>query len=142
MATARSRAPVDLARRSVPIVLGLMALALGTLAGWDRTLNEFLVSPPPFIRVVLGTASTLLGLVLVARAAERIGDDAGPAALVRSIRVVFLAVAAFSAAAGWFLASPLPIVAALVIAGIDVLETSFLLLVTATRRGPGRDDRS
>ena len=124
---------LDRLRPLLPLAAGLLLLAVGTLAGWDRALHELLVSPPPFVRVVLGTAAGLLGLVLVSRAAERIGHDAGPAALVRSVRIVFLAVAAFSASAGWFLASPLPIVAGLVIAGIDVLETSFLLLVTAAR---------
>jgi hypothetical protein len=42
-------------------------------------------------------------------------------------------VAAFAAAASWAFGSALPIVAALVIAGVDVLETSLLLLVTAVR---------
>ncbi len=125
--------PAGWLRRLFPLALGLLAIAVGTLAGWDRALNELLVSPPPFIRVVLGTAGGLLGLVLVARASEQLGDGRGPAGLVRSIRIIFLAVAAFAAAAGWFLASPLPIIAALIIAGIDVLETSFLLLVTAVR---------
>jgi hypothetical protein len=54
--------------------------------------------------------------------------------LTRGVRLAFLAVAAFSAAGGWALGHPLPIVIALVIAGVDVLETSFLLLVIATRR--------
>lgn len=119
----------------MPLGVGLLAIALGTAAGWDRTLNAFLVSPPPFVRVVLGVAAALLGLVLIARSADRTGEAVGPAEMVRSIRIVFLAVASFAAAAGWFLASPLPIVAGLVIAGVDVLETSFLLLVTAVRAG-------
>ena len=38
------------------------------------------------------------------------------------------------AAAGWLLGHPLPLVVALVIAGVDILETSFLLLVVAFRR--------
>ena len=46
---------------------------------------------------------------------------------------MFLAAASFTAAAGWLLGEPLPLVIALVIAGVDVVETSFLLLV-ATRR--------
>jgi hypothetical protein len=53
--------------------------------------------------------------------------------MVRGIRLVFLAVAALAAAVGWLLGHPLPLVIALIIAGIDVLETSFLLLVV--RRG-------
>ena len=54
--------------------------------------------------------------------------------MVRGIRLSFLAVAAFAAAAGWVLAHPLPIVVALIIAGVDVIETSFLLLVVTVRR--------
>jgi hypothetical protein len=50
------------------------------------------------------------------------------------VRLVFLALAALSAAAGWALGHPLPLLIALVIAGIDVVETSFLLIVV----GPGR----
>ena len=46
--------------------------------------------------------------------------------------------AAFAAAAGWILGSPLPLVLALVIAGVDVVETSFLLLVVGMRRRPTR----
>jgi hypothetical protein len=54
-------------------------------------------------------------------------------AMVRAIRLVFLAVAAFAAGAGWALGHPLPIVIALVIAGVDVVETSLLLLVVTLR---------
>ena len=43
-------------------------------------------------------------------------------------------VAAFAAAAGWALAHPLPLIIAAVIAGIDVIETSFLLLVVGRGR--------
>ena len=42
--------------------------------------------------------------------------------------------AALSAAAGWLLGHPLPFVVALVIAGVDILETTFLLFVIAVRR--------
>ena len=56
------------------------------------------------------------------------------AGLVRGIRLVFLAVAAFAAAIGWLVGHPLPFIVALVIAGVDILETSFLLLVVALRK--------
>jgi hypothetical protein len=55
------------------------------------------------------------------------------AALIRGVRFIFLAAAAFAAGAGWLLGHPLPFVIALVIAGVDVLETSLLLLVVAIR---------
>jgi hypothetical protein len=35
---------------------------------------------------------------------------------------------------GWLMGHPLPFIVALVIAGVDVLETSFLLLVVTLRR--------
>jgi hypothetical protein len=54
--------------------------------------------------------------------------------LIRGVRLAFLAVAAFAAAAGWALAHPLPLIIAAVIAGIDVIETSFLLLVVGRAR--------
>jgi hypothetical protein len=54
--------------------------------------------------------------------------------LIRAVRLAFLAVAAFAAAAGWALAHPLPLIVAAVIAGIDVIETSFLLLVVGRGR--------
>ncbi len=63
--------------------------------------------------------------------------------LIRAVRLAFLAVAAFAAAAGWALGHPLPLVVAAVIAGIDVIETSFLLhrrrpaLTAASHRGAG-----
>jgi hypothetical protein len=53
--------------------------------------------------------------------------------MIRGVRLVFLAVAAFAAASAWLLGHPLPLVIALVIAGVDVLETSFLLLVVSLR---------
>ena len=53
--------------------------------------------------------------------------------MIRGVRLVFLAVAAFAAASGWAVGHPLPLVVALVIAGVDVLETSFLLIVVTLR---------
>jgi hypothetical protein len=52
--------------------------------------------------------------------------------LVRGVRYLFLAVAAAAAAAGWLLGEALPLVIALVIAGVDVVETSLLLIVVGS----------
>jgi len=60
--------------------------------------------------------------------------------LVRGVRFVFLAVAAFAAGSGWLLGNALPLIAALVIAGVDVVETSFLLIVVGARRSAGPSD--
>ena len=54
--------------------------------------------------------------------------------MIRAVRLAFLAVAAFAAAGAWLVGSPLLLIVALVIAGVDVLETSFLLLVARTRK--------
>jgi hypothetical protein len=84
------------------------------------------------------------GLWLLARALRLLADSRSPASgemsgrdlagLVRGVRLVFLAVAAFAAAGGWLVGHPLPFIVALVIAGVDILETSFLLLIVAVRR--------
>jgi hypothetical protein len=126
----------------VPLLLGIAALIVGTLFGWDSRLLDAIVTPAPLIRATLAGASVVAGLAMLAAAVRRLGPVRGGlgsagsqdlAAMVRGVRLVFLAVAAFSAAAGWVLGHPLPIVIALVIAGVDVVETSFLLLVVTIR---------
>lgn len=128
----------------VPLAVGVVALVAGTLMGWDPRLVDALVSPPAIVRAALVAAALVVGLRLLGRAIERIGAGATQpdgdqprdlAGMVRAVRLVFLAVAAFAAAASWILGSSLPLIVALVIAGIDIVETSFLLLVVTTRRG-------
>ncbi len=134
--------------RFVPLLLGVGALALGTAAGRQPALLVDLVTPPPIARVALVAAAVMLGLWLLSQALDRIGragmaggsptaagrvDDVDVAVMLRGIRLVFLGLAAFAAAGGWLLAQPLPLIVATVIAGIDVVETSFLLLVLAVR---------
>jgi hypothetical protein len=123
---------------------GFLALVVGTAFGWDSRLVDAIVSPPALVRAALVAASVLLGGWLLLRAVARIGaaqSDVAPAGgtrdlggLVRAVRLVFLAVAAFAAAGGWMLGSALPLIVALVIAGVDVIETSFLLIVVGPRR--------
>jgi hypothetical protein len=117
----------------VALALGCLALLAATAAGWSDAVNAILVSPPPVVRFLLGTTAALVGIVLVLRSADRLSTSTDPPDLVRAVRIVFLAVAAFAAAGGWLVGSPVPIVAALVIAGVDVVETTFLLLVSASR---------
>ncbi len=131
------------------VLAGIAALVAGTLAGWNGALLESIARPPALVRAALVAVASLTALRLLAEAIRRI--DAGrrvePGAaesrdlvgLIRGVRLVFLAVAAASAAAGWLLGSPLPLVAALVIAGVDVIETGLLLLVVSARgdRAPG-----
>jgi hypothetical protein len=127
----------------LPLTIGLGGLAVGTVFGWDSRLVDALVAPPPIIRAVLVGIAVLVGLWLLRASIDRLrvsrdlpavatlGPDV--AGMVRGIRLTFLAVAAFAAAIGWLIAHPLPLVLALVIGGVDVIETSFLLLVVTFR---------
>jgi len=124
----------------LPLVLGVGALVVGTVFGWDSRLVDAVVTPPPIVRAVLVAIAVVGGAWLLVAGLRRIGAAPRdpPASvdlptMVRGVRLVFLAVAAFAAGACWILGHPLPIVIALLIAGVDVLETSFLLLVV--RRG-------
>jgi hypothetical protein len=126
----------------IPLLVGIAALVVGTAFGWDARLVEAIVTPPALVRAVLTAAAVVVGAALLARSVARIGegranpgDEPNLPLMVRGVRLAFLAVAAFAAAAGWLLGHPLPIVIAFVIAGVDVIETSFLLLVVRVRRG-------
>ncbi len=126
------------------LVAGVAALAVGTVLGWDASLVDALVTPPPPVRAALVAGAVLFAGWALARGIRRISEGrdpetGGPSALIRGVRFVFLAVAGLSAAAGWLLGHPLPLIVALVIAAIDVIETTFLLLVLGTRR-PGAQD--
>ena len=114
---------------------------------WDATALAIVVSPPPLIRAALVGGSFALGVVLLISALGRLAGEPieGPlpptarerqrdiVGMIRGVRLVFVAVAAFAAASGWAVGHPLPLVVALVIAGVDVLETSFLLIVVTLR---------
>ena len=122
------------------LVAGIAALVIAILAGWNQAFLEATVSPPIVVRALLIALCAVGGVALLAAAAARIsaaGDGQHPQrdlpGMIRGVRLVFLAVAAFAAAAGWLLAHPLPLVVAVVIAAIDVIETSFLLLVVTVR---------
>ncbi len=115
----------------VALALGALAVVGATVVGWNEGLLDALVTPPPLLRAALVGGSVALGFVLLARSMARLaqGSERDVPRLIRAVRLAFLAVAAFTAAAGWALGHPLPLVIAAVIAGIDVIETSFLLLV-------------
>jgi hypothetical protein len=128
----------------LPLAAGVLILSTAVVLAWDPTLLERIVQPPALIRAALVGGSVTLGLLLLGRALVRIDESRRPDAdrdlgtMVRGIRLTFLAVAVFAAAAGWALGHPLPLIVALVIAGVDVVETSFLLVVANTRRGDRR----
>lgn len=133
------------ARRGAAIALGAGALAVvaATVAGTSEGLLDAVVSPPVVVRAALVGAAVVVGIALLARSVGRMGE-AGTEdvpGLIRAVRLAFLAVAAFAAAAGWALAHPLPLIVAAVIAGIDVIETSLLLLVAGGRHESSGEHR-
>ena len=114
----------------VAIALGALAIVLAGIAGGSPIVIDALVHPPALMRAALVGAAATLAVLLLGRGLSRLAvGTADVAGLVRGVRFVFLAVAAGAAGAGWILGDPLPIVVALVIAGVDVVETSLLLLV-------------
>jgi hypothetical protein len=120
---------------AVAVGAGLLALLVATLVGGNEGWLDALVTPPPLVRAGLVGLSVVVGGALLLRSIGRMaesGADDVPG-LIRAVRLAFLAVAAFAASAGWALGHPLPLIVAAVIAGIDVVETSFLLLVVGRR---------
>ncbi len=131
-------------RDLLPLALGVIALVVGTALGWDSRLVDAVVTPPALIRAVLVALAALFALWALRRGLMRISDGrdpatGGPAAVIRGVRFIFLGVAGLAAAAGWLIGHPLPIILGMVIAAVDVLETTFLLLVLGTRRAAGGD---
>ncbi len=117
------------------LVMGAAAVVGATLVGSIPGLADAVITPPAIVRAALVGVTVVLGLWLLARSVGRrseagTGDVPG---LIRAVRLAFLAVAAFAAAAGWALGHPLPLLVAAIIAGIDVVETSLLLLVAGAR---------
>jgi hypothetical protein len=132
---------------ALALLAGGVAVVIAMVTGLAPELVATIATPPPLIRAGLSGFAIVIGGRLLFSAVRRIDaslrrepgaatdlSDADLGTLVRGVRLVFLAAASFTAAAGWVLGEPLPLVIALVIAGVDVVETSFLLLV-ATRRG-------
>ena len=134
------------------LVLG-SAVLVGAAAIGDGDLLASIVTPPPIVRAALVGVMVVLAIALGrasldrfrAAGAGRPGIDlaeADPVVLLRGIRLAFLALAALAAATGWLLAHALPLVVAGIIAAVDVVETSFLLLVVTIRGEPRPDPPS
>jgi len=128
------------------LAVGVVAVVAVSVPGIAATALGALATPPAMVRAFLAAVAIVGGLALLRRALRLIEATRTPsdglsarelAAMVRGIRFVFLAAAAFAAAAGWVIGDPLPIVIGLVIAGVDLAETSFLLLVALGRGRPG-----
>ena len=127
-------------RQLLILLGGIGAVVVASIVGRQDVMGPIL-EPPLIGRVLFGAAAALVGVVLVMRSIARFGAASGdPRALIREVRLAFLAVAAFAAAAGWLLGSALPIVVALVIAGVDVIETTLLMLVVHMRPSDAEGD--
>jgi hypothetical protein len=131
------------------LLVGGLAVIGGLAAVGSAELLAGIVSPPPVVRAALVGAMTVVALWLGRASLERFraagvgrpGADLGeadPVVMLRGIRLAFLSLAAISAAAGWLVGHPLPLVVAAIIAAVDVVETSFLLLVVTVRGGAER----
>ena len=115
---------------ALAIAFGLLAVIGATVAGSSGGVLEAIVRPPALVRAGLVGGSAVLAIVLLSRSVGRLsGGTSDVPGLIRGVRLVFLAVSAGAAGAGWALGHPLPLIVAAVIAGVDVVETSFLLLV-------------
>ena len=122
----------------VALVLGVAAVVAGTVLGAAGPFLDALVSPPILVRAALVGASTVIAVALLGRALSALGGGDAPTremtTMIRGVRFAFLAVAALAAAGGWLVGHPLLLVVGLVIAGVDVVETTFLLIVARSRR--------
>ena len=120
------------------LVLGVVAVVVGSAIGGTGALLDAVVTPPIIVRAALVGISTVIAVALLGRALTALGGGDAPdrdmATMIRGVRLAFLAVAAIAAATGWLVGHPLLLVVALVIAGVDVVETSFLLIVARSRR--------
>jgi hypothetical protein len=126
------------------LMLGIAAVVAGTVFGGAEPFLGAIVSPPILVRAALVGISAVVAVMLLGRAVAAMSGVDAPdrdmATMIRGVRFAFLAVAALAAAAGWFVGQPLLLVVALVIAGVDVVETTLLLIVARMHREdePGR----
>ena len=128
---------------SVALLAGGLAVIVGAAIVGDGGFLEAVVEPPAIVRAGLVAAMTLVAIALgraslarfvAAGAAPGTLVEADPIAMLRGIRLAFLSLAALAAASGWLLSNPVPLVAAAIVAAVDVVETSFLLLVVGPRQ--------
>jgi hypothetical protein len=134
---------------SLLLLIGGVAVVLGASLVGSGDLAQRLAEPPPLMRAFLIGLTSVGGVALLSASVARFQSagatpghlaEADPIVLLRGIRLAFLSLAAFAAAFGWLLANPVPLVVAGIIAAVDIVETSFLLLVVGPLRG--RNDRA
>ena len=87
-----------------------LAVVGATVVGWNEGFLDALVTPPPLRAGLVGGSVGLGAVVLLARSVTRLAEasERDVPALIRAVRLAFLAVAAFAAAAGWAIGHPLP----------------------------------
>lgn len=131
------------------LAVGAVAVVGGTFLGSGDATGA-IASWPTFVRAALVGLSVAVGLVLLGRAVTMLAavrpdgstastpDARDVRTMIRAVRLAFLAIAAFAAAGAWLVGHPLLLVVAVVIAGVDVVETSFLLIVARTHHGEDR----
>lgn len=95
--------------------LGVIAVIVATVAGANANMLDAIVHPPVLIRAALVGASASFAILLLSKGLARVaGGSDDVAGLVRGVRLIFVAVAAMTAGAGWALGDALPLVVALV----------------------------
>ncbi|MFN8624129.1 MAG: hypothetical protein U0869_25590 [Chloroflexota bacterium] len=132
--TAPTTSSRSTARRQLLLLLaGFGAVVLGTVIGGSGAAGKILEPPFP-LGLMLGAAAAIIGVVVLLQGAARIRPAReDPRELIRGVRLAFVAVGCFAAAGGWFFGTALPIIAGLIIIGIDIIETTFLLMLTAVK---------
>jgi hypothetical protein len=126
------------------IAIGVAAVLGGTIIG-SAGADDGIASWPPLLRAFLTGLSVAIGLALLARSVamlaearpegSRTAEARDVRGMIRAVRLAFLAVAALAAAGAFLVGSPLLLIVAVVIAGVDVIETTFLLLAARANRG-------
>jgi hypothetical protein len=125
------------------LIATVAAIGASFLSSGDAA--ETMASWPPLVRAALVGASVALGLALLGKAVTLLDanrpdrpvslNDRGAGSLIRGVRLAFLAVAAFAAAGAFLVGHPLLLVVAVIIAAVDVIETTFLLVVASRHQG-------
>ncbi len=125
-----------------PLAAGVALLVVGGFIGLNPSVLDVVLNGPILVRLALAAAAGLVGVWYLLSALTRLAGNGGertddePAAgrrpfaeMVRGVRYVFLAIAASAVASAFIVGHPLPLIIGLIVAAVDVIETSFLLIV-------------
>jgi hypothetical protein len=129
---------------------GVALLLAGGLIGLNPDALDAALAGPIVVRLALAAAAALVGAWCLLSGVNRlagegssppIGEGAAPrpfSEMVRGVRYVFLAIAALAVGSAFVVGHPLPLIIGLIVAAVDVIETS-LLLVVGGRTGTGTE---